>query len=132
MATEKKRARYTQADKEKAYELFDKDLSMAEISRQTGVSEMTLAAWKRDRANEQEQEQEITAQQKLQIMELELKLERLQNKFLRRYSKADSSDEKLELEIHYLIEFATVFAGDWPVKRLSEAAAEEEQGDEEA
>jgi len=131
MATEKpKRARYTQEDKDKAYKLFDQDLTMADISRQTGVSEMTLAAWKRDREIEAEQEKEQTALQRLETMELELRLERLQNKFLRRYGKAETTpEEKLELEINYLIEFAKVFAGDWEVKRLSEAAAAEEQGD---
>lgn len=133
MATEKKqRVRYTQEHKEQAYKLFDQNLSMVEIARQTGIGEMTLAQWKRDRAREEAEEVETSAVELLKVKELELELERLQNKYLRRYSRPDIKlEQRLELEINYLIEFAKVFCGEWEVKRLSEAAAaeEEEEGD---
>ena len=126
MPPAKKRVRYTQEQKDSAYKLFDQGRSITAIAEETGIGDMTLAAWKRDREIGQELAAEKTLQEENESLKLQLELVELTNKFLRRYGRAESAEDKLEVEVQYGIAFAKIFAGDWPFKRLSDTAAEEE------
>jgi transposase-like protein len=105
------------------------NMTAAAISRETGVSEMTIANWKRQENTEAvaggEDKKPLNLKEQVFLLETELKLERLISKFLRRYAKAETTEQRLEFECQYFQARLEIF-GDKSPLRLSEQQEDEE------
>jgi transposase len=131
-------ARLGQEKRDQVFALLRKDPKMtaAAIKRETGVSEMTIANWKREgeqgggtaEPKDGEQKKPVNLREQVQTLEAQLALERLKNKWLRRYARADSS-EKLEAEISYLLARLKVF-GDEEALRLADEQQDEDEDED--
>ena len=108
----------------------DPHMSAADIGRRTGVGEMTIARIKKDMTGQSEPDgqpkKSVNLKEQVLLLETELKLERLINKYLRHYAKAVSDEERLETECQYFQARLEIF-GDKSALRLSEQQDEEEE-----
>lgn len=125
---DKKRPKYTQQDKDRVFKMREEGKGFADIEEETGITEMTLRGWERDRKMAQEQAEEASAKDQLEGKNFELDLLKLQNKHLRKYAKVSDEGDRKEVEIDYLLETIKLFdkEAQWNIKRLSEIAEEEE------
>jgi transposase len=109
-------------------------MSAAAISRETGVSEMTIAKMKREGegsapegAGGGEAPKPVNLRERVQSLEIELGLERLKSKWLRKYAKATGESEQLEAEIGYLLGRLEIFGDPAPLRLADEKDADDDE-----
>lgn len=120
------RMNYTQKQKDEAFELIDGGMSIPKVAEKLGIAEMTLANWKKYRAEKQAEAEERTAQQQLEDMKFKLDHVLLTNKYLKKLARAENDSDKKDIEIDYLRERLRKLFGDVWVKPLAELDDEED------